>query len=150
MKQCCTPTFRSIRLGCSGVTVIGRPTFTKKRRPALGRPLPFSRHVIEVLGVQEDDSFPMERVIEAFIASATFDIRFIPGIELSRAGRIAQALLSELKALGSHGAQAHVICRDDHSSITIEDVELGEWTGTAYQSMLELLRGVAQRVHDEE
>jgi len=40
-------------------------------------------------------------LIEAFITSATLEIRFMPGIDLDAAARAAQAMLREVKANGS-------------------------------------------------
>lgn len=85
-------------------------------------------------------------IIEGFIPSATLDVRFMPAIDLSTAARVAQAILDEVKASGSYGAQAHVISRDDHLSISIEDVELSDMTAAAYGRMLERCQDIARRV----
>jgi hypothetical protein len=84
-------------------------------------------------------------VIEGFITSATLEVRFMPGIDLNAAARVAQAILEEVKASGSYGAQAHVISREDHLSISVEDVELREMTAAAYGQMLGRCQEIARR-----
>ncbi len=83
-------------------------------------------------------------MVEAFVTSATLEIRFMPCIRLDLAARIAQALLAEAARTGSRGAQAHVISRDDHLSISIEDVEEIAMTPAAYGELLGRLQDIAR------
>lgn len=82
-------------------------------------------------------------VVQGFITSATLEVRFMPAIDTALSTRIAQAMLAEVKKGRSYGAQAHVIARDDHVSISIENVEESEMTPSAYGNLLERLRNMA-------
>jgi hypothetical protein len=84
--------------------------------------------------------------IQRFITTATLEVRFMPGIDLPVAEKIALKMLHEVRAGGAHGAQAHVISRDDHLSISIEDVELSDMTAASYGCMLEQLHCIAERM----
>ena len=83
-------------------------------------------------------------LIESFVTSATLEVRFMPGIDLRAASRLAEAMLAEVTGNGSYGAQAHVISRDDHLSISIENVEEREMTAAAYARTLGRLQEIAR------
>ena len=85
-------------------------------------------------------------MIETFITSATLEVRFMPPIPADVAVRAAQAMLAELRAMKSDGAQAHVISREDHLSISIEDVEPLEMTGESYSRILDRLKEIARQI----
>ncbi|MGD0389083.1 MAG: hypothetical protein ABSC42_09025 [Tepidisphaeraceae bacterium] len=83
--------------------------------------------------------------VTSYISSATLEIRFMPPIDSGRALQIAGEMVSEVQKLGSYGTHAQLISRDDHVSISLEEVELSEMTAAAYNDLLNRLEEIARR-----